>query len=78
LVPTFSLFKKPIHDAPSASRNFAGDGSGNKCPVGMARACGHGRYVAFQMAEIDIPRNLFADMLRMLAELRSPPVTSTA
>jgi hypothetical protein len=38
----------------------------------------HGRYVAFQMAEIAIPRNLFADNLRMIAELRSPPVTSTA
>ena len=38
----------------------------------------HGRYVAFQMAEVAIPRNLFADILRMFAELRSPPVTSTA
>jgi hypothetical protein len=25
-----------------------------------------------------IPRNLFADILRMIAELRSPPVTSSA
>jgi hypothetical protein len=37
----------------------------------------HGRYVAFQMAEVAIPRNLFADILRMIAELRPPPVTST-
>jgi hypothetical protein len=29
-------------------------------------------------AEVAIPRNLFADILRMIAELRSPPVTSTA
>jgi len=25
----------------------------------------HGRYVAFQMTEIAIPRNLFADLLRV-------------
>jgi hypothetical protein len=30
------------------------------------------------MAEVAIPRNLFADILRLVAELRSPPVTSTA
>ncbi len=39
---------------------------------------GHGRYVAFQMAEVAIPKNLFADILRLIAELRPPPVTSTA
>jgi hypothetical protein len=27
-------------------------------------------YVAFQMAEVAIPRNLFADILRLIAELR--------
>ena len=43
-----------------------------------AKVVRHGRYVAFQMAEVTIPRNLFADILRMIAELRSPPVTSTA
>jgi hypothetical protein len=42
-----------------------------------AKVVSHGRYVAFQMAEVAIP-NLFADILRMIAELRSPPVTSTA
>ncbi len=38
----------------------------------------HARYVSFQMAEVAIPRNLFADILRLIAELRPPPVTSTA
>jgi hypothetical protein len=38
----------------------------------------HGRYVAFQMAEVAIPRILFADILRLIAELLLPPVTSTA
>jgi hypothetical protein len=35
-------------------------------------------YVAFQMAEVAIPRNLFADILQLIAELRPPPVTSPA
>ena len=42
-----------------------------------AKVISHGRYVAFQMAEVAIPRNLFADILRMIAELRPPPVAST-
>jgi hypothetical protein len=37
----------------------------------------HGRYVAFQMAEVAIPRSLFADILRLIAELRRPPIAST-
>jgi hypothetical protein len=38
----------------------------------------HGRYVAFQMAEIAIPRNFFAEILRLIAELRPPLAASTA
>jgi hypothetical protein len=33
----------------------------------------HGRYVAFQLAEVAIPRQVFADVLRLIAELRPPP-----
>jgi Transposase DDE domain group 1 len=43
-----------------------------------ARVVSHGRYVASQMAEVAIPKNPFADNLRLIAELRPPPVTSTA
>ncbi len=43
-----------------------------------AKVISHGRYVAFQTAEVAIPRNLFADILRLIAELRPPAVTSTA
>jgi hypothetical protein len=43
-----------------------------------AKVVSHGRYVAFQMAEDAIPRNLFADILRLGVELRPPPITSTA
>ena len=38
-----------------------------------AKVVSHGRYVAFQMAEVAIPRTLFADVLRLIAELRPPP-----
>jgi Transposase DDE domain group 1 len=41
-----------------------------------AKVVSHGRYVAFQMAEVAIPRNLFADIPRLIGELRPPPVTS--
>jgi hypothetical protein len=38
-----------------------------------AKVVSHGLYVAFQMAEVAILKNLFADILRMIAELRPPP-----
>ena len=38
-----------------------------------AKIVSHGRYVAFQMAEVAIPRDLFGDILRLIAELRPPP-----
>jgi hypothetical protein len=38
----------------------------------------HGRYVAFQIAEVAIPRNLFTEILRMIAEMRPPPAALTA
>jgi hypothetical protein len=37
-----------------------------------ARVVRHGRYTAFQMAEVAISRHLFADILRLIAELRPP------
>jgi hypothetical protein len=38
-----------------------------------AKVVSSGRYVAFQMAEVAISRHLFADILRLIAELRPPP-----
>ena len=43
-----------------------------------AKVVSHGRYVAFQMAEVAIPRALFADILRLIDGLRPPPNTSPA
>ncbi len=33
----------------------------------------HGRYVIFQVAEVAISRDPFAEILRLVSELRSPP-----
>ena len=38
-----------------------------------AKIVSHGRYVEFRMAEVAIPKNHFADILPMIAELRPPP-----
>ena len=45
--------------------------------IGAKVVC-HARYFAFQRVETAIPRDLFADILRMIAELRPTPVVSTA
>jgi hypothetical protein len=38
-----------------------------------AKVVSHGRYVTFQMAEVAVPRQMFADILTLIARLRSPP-----
>jgi hypothetical protein len=38
-----------------------------------AKVVSHGRYVMFQMAEVAIPRDMFADILQRIADLRSHP-----
>jgi hypothetical protein len=42
-----------------------------------AKVVAHARYVTFQMAEVAIPKTVFSDILRMIAELRPPTVAST-
>ena len=38
-----------------------------------AKVVRHGRYVIFQMAEVAVPKELFQEILRLIAELRPPP-----
>ncbi len=38
-----------------------------------AKVISHGRYVTFQMAEVAVPRQMFADILALIARLRAPP-----
>jgi hypothetical protein len=37
----------------------------------------HGRYVVFQLAEVAVPRALFAEILHRIDRLRGPPVPAT-
>src|SRR5499427_2467835 len=38
-----------------------------------ARVVSHGRYVTFQLAEVAVPRQMFANILSLIAGLRAPP-----
>jgi hypothetical protein len=38
-----------------------------------AKVVSHGRYVTFQLAEVAVPRRLFAEILSLVARLRAPP-----
>jgi hypothetical protein len=38
-----------------------------------AKVVSHGRYVTFQLAEVAVPRQMFADILSLIARLRAPP-----
>ena len=38
-----------------------------------AKVVSHGRYVTFQLAEVAVPRQMFADILWLIARLRAPP-----
>ena len=42
-----------------------------------ARTVRHGRYVVFQLAEVAVPRSLFAQILRRIGRLRGSPVPAT-
>ena len=46
--------------------------------IGAKIVTTHGRYVTFQMAEVAVPRDLFNDILRLIAELRPPPTAAPA
>ena len=38
-----------------------------------AKVVSHGRYVTFQLAEVAVPRQMFTDILLLIARLRAPP-----
>jgi hypothetical protein len=38
----------------------------------------HGRYAIFQMAEVAIPRQVFAGILALINGLRGPPFTAVS
>ena len=38
-----------------------------------AKVVAHGRYVTFQLVEVAVSRQMFADILSLIARLRAPP-----
>jgi hypothetical protein len=38
-----------------------------------AKVVSHGRYVTFQMAEVAVPRQMFQEILSLIAQLRASP-----
>jgi Transposase DDE domain group 1 len=38
-----------------------------------AKVVSHGRYITVQLAEIAVPREMFAEILSLIARLRAPP-----
>jgi hypothetical protein len=38
-----------------------------------AKVVSHGRYITFQMAEVAVPRQMFKNILMLIARLRAPP-----
>ena len=38
-----------------------------------AKVVGHGRYVTFRMAEVAVSRQMFQEILTLIARLRTPP-----
>jgi hypothetical protein len=38
-----------------------------------AKVVSHGRYVTFQLAEVAVTRQMFADILMLIARLRASP-----
>ena len=43
-----------------------------------AKVVHHGRYVIFQMAEVAVPKELFQEILRLIAELQPQPPPAPA
>src|SRR5439155_16662691 len=43
-----------------------------------AKVVSHGRYVVFQLAEVAVPRQMFQEILRLIAELRPQPPPAPA
>jgi len=41
-----------------------------------AKVISHGRYVTFQMAEVVVSRQMFADILSLITRLRAPPASA--
>jgi hypothetical protein len=58
--------------APACGAVFADQTAEKLIKIG-AKVISHDRYVTFQMAEVAVSRQMFADILMLIARLRAPP-----
>jgi hypothetical protein len=63
---------------PEAIKHWSLTGLREKLVKIGAKVVRHGRYVIFQMAEVAVPRGLFHEILRLIAELRPQPPPAPA
>jgi hypothetical protein len=58
---------------PKAAEPWSLTSLGEKLIKIGAKVVSHGRYVTFQLAEVAVLREMFADILSLIARLRAPP-----
>jgi hypothetical protein len=58
---------------PKAAEPWSLTSLGEKLIKIGAKVVSHGRYVTFQMAEVAVSRQMFAEILSLIARLRAPP-----
>ena len=63
---------------PSRSRDWSLTSLKDKLIKIRAKVVSHGRYVIFQMAEVAIARQMFQEILWLIAELRPQPPPALA
>ena len=59
---------------PDRVAHWSMTGLGEKLIKIGAKVVRHGRYITFQLAEVAIPRDLFANILRLIDGLRTAPL----
>jgi hypothetical protein len=57
----------------ATGRTHEGDSLREKLIKIGAKVVSHGRYVTFQMAEVAVPRQMFAEFLSLIARPQAPP-----
>ena len=58
---------------PKAAQPWSLTSLGEKLIKIGAKVVSHGRYITFQIAEVAVSRQIFADILSLIARLRAPP-----
>ena len=73
------LLRRPVGRPPKEVRRYHASfsykaQSWSKSRRVVAKVVRHGRYITFQLAGVDIPRPLFAEILRLIDGLRPAPL----